>query len=177
MPRTTASEKPVDPDAPKKARRISVLERRLQNPFGEPSAPIALRDPSLVPRWFNSAGRPDNIWRAKEQGWTGITPGMILDITQIGTFTTSPDGYVARGERAQEVLMAMPKDDFAQIQMAKTKENIRRMGHPNAQRQEAVEAYGKVNPDGATLANRLGGPVGGVHDSYERIEQTEPTDE
>jgi len=175
MAKSTPTEK-VDATEPKKARRISVLERRLQNPFGEPSAPIHLKDPALVPRWFNSAGRPDNIWRAKEQGWTGVVPGMIVDITQIGTYTTSPDGYVARGERAQEVLMAMPKDDFHQIQMAKTKENIRRMGHPNAQRQEAIQAYAKQNPDGAELVDRRGGPTGGVHDSYERIEQLEPTE-
>lgn len=167
------TEKPVPVKPP---RRISVLERRLQNPFGEPSAPIHLTDPAMLPRWFNSAGRPDNIWRAKEQGWTGVTPNMIRDITQIGTFTTSPDGYVARGERAQEVLMCMPADDFKQIQQAKTKENIRRMGHPNAQRQEVLEAFGKTNPDGAETVSRMGGPVGGVHDSYERIEQVEPTE-
>ncbi len=160
--------------------KISVLERRLQNPFGEPSAPVGLRDKSLTPRWFNAATQPDAIWRAKEKGWSGVTPAMVRDLNQIGTHVLSPDGYVARGERAQEVLMAMPTRDYEQIQAAKVRENLSRMGNPNAQRSEAANALGKIDPQGAEFLDKHarmgGGPVGGVQDMYERVEQLDPNE-
>ncbi len=161
------------PVTPKHKPRISVLERRLQSPFGEPSAPIRFKDASLTGRWFNTAVRPDQFWRAHELGWEKATPDMVVDLNQIGLYTTTAEGAIARGERGQEVLMYMPKADHDAIQMAKTKENIRRMGNPNAQRQEAIEAYGRTNPDGAELvASQAIKATGGVHDRMERIQVT-----
>ncbi len=69
----------------KKRPRVSVLERRLQNPFGEPSAPVRLKDPTLHPRWFNASSRPDNIWRAKE---LGLEP-MVRHIGEQGSDKSS----------------------------------------------------------------------------------------
>lgn len=128
-------------DTPVRKPRVSVLERRLQNPFGEPSAPVHLKDDSLMCRWFNSTIRPDQFWRAKELGWEGVTPDMIVDLAQIGFHTKSAEGYVARGERAQEVLMYMPKDDYRKIQAAKTARNLREMKDMTKQQQDALSAY------------------------------------
>lgn len=163
--------KPTEPTKPKP--RISVLERRLQNPFGEPSSPVHLKEPGLIARWFNAAIIADKIWRAKQKGWTPVRPEDVVDLDQIGGYTKSPDGFIARGDRGQEVLMCMPREDFDQIQMAKTRHNNRNMGNPNRQKAELLEAAGKnLGSEAADFLNRRVGPVGDVTDSYERIERT-----
>jgi hypothetical protein len=156
------------------AARISVLERRLQNPLGEPSAPVRLKDDTLHPRWFNSSSRPDNIWRAKELGWEGVRPDDIVDLSQIGTHMLSPDGFVARGERGQEVLMAMPKKIFDKIQWAKSKKNLEMMKDTDGEKHRMLNAAAKkFGGTAAEYMNERVGPVGRVTDNYERIEQVE----
>ena len=153
--------------------RVSVLDRRLNDPFGMPSIPIQFKDSSLLARWFNSAISNDKIWIAKQvQGWNTVTPDMLVDLDQIGGHNISPTGFITRGERGQEVLMCMPRDAYDQIQMAKTRKNMERMGRSNATKQEVVEAAGaKYGDEAADFLNRHVGPVGGVQDSYERIER------
>src|SRR5687768_17347967 len=124
MAKTEAKAEPV------KKPRVSVLERRLQNPFGQPSSEIRLKDRTMEARWFNTALRADRIWLAKEQGWVGVTPEMLADAEQVGAFKVSANGYVCRGEREQEVLTCMPREDRAKIQMAKTRVNIDQMKRP-----------------------------------------------
>ena len=145
----------------KSAPKLSVLDRRLLNPFGEPSSPIGLKDRSLVARWFNAAIMTDKIWRAKQKGWTPVRPDDIADLDQIGGYAVSPDGVVTRGDRGQEVLMSMPLDAYDQIQMAKARVNREKM---RVTRDEvtaaAAERVGEPAP---------GRPVGSVQDSYERI--------
>lgn len=159
------------------AGRIAVLERRLQNPLGEPSAPVRLKDPTLCARWFNASARPDNIWRAKELGWEGLRPEDIVDISQIGTHILSPEGFVARGERAQEILMGMPKAIYDKIQWAKTKKNLELMKDQDRQKHDMMNAAAKqFGGNVADFMNTRVGPVGRVTDQYERIEQL-PHDE
>ena len=161
-------------EEPKKRKpRVSVLERRLQNPFGEPSAPVRLKEAGLFSRWFNSSIRPDQFWRAKEMGWTGVTPDMIQDLTQIGFHTVSPEGYVARGERAQEILMYMPEEDYRKIQVAKTKKNLQEMKDYDKEKTKALNAFAKEKGgNAADFVNERMMPVGGVRTSYERIQVT-----
>lgn len=126
------------------APRISVLERRLQNPFGEPSAPITFKEPNRFPRWFNAAIITDKIWRAKNKGWSFVYPKDVEDLDQIGGYEIAPaGGYITRGERGREVLMWMPKDAFEQIQMAKTRHTLRDLRDPTRQRAELLEEAGK----------------------------------
>lgn len=164
----------ADPKVAKKRPRVSVLERRLQNPFGEPSAPVRLKDNTLLARWFNSAARPDHIWRAKELGWQGVTPDLLEDITQIGHHTTSPDGYVARGERAQEVLMYMPKADYHAIQVAKARKNLQDMKDFDKEKHQALNAYAAQSGGAAAefMEDKLR-PIGGVRTQYERVQMVE----
>lgn len=161
------------PETPKP--RISVLERRLQNPFGEPSIPIQLKDPSLLCRWFNGALSSDKIWRAKHvKGWQLVKPEMIVDMDQIGGYTLGVDNTITRGERGQEVLLCMPRDDFDQIMMAKTQHNLRNMGNPAGMKQEILEAAGtQLGDEAASFLNQKIRAVGGVTDQYERIERRE----
>lgn len=159
---------------PENAARISVLERRLQNPLGEPSAPVRLKNATLHPRWFNASSRPDNIWRAKELGWEGVRPDDIIDLSQIGTHMLSPEGFVARGERGQEVLMAMPKKIYDKIQWAKTKKNLDMMKDTDGEKHRMLNAAAKkFGGTAAEYMNERVGPVGQVTDNYERIEQVE----
>ena len=160
----------ADPPRP----RISVLERRLNNPFGEPATPIDLKDRGRRCRWFNRVIIADKIWRAKQKGWEPVKPEDLIDPDQIGGYTRSPDGCVTRGDRGDEVLMSMPSVEFEAIQMAKTRWNNRHMGNPNAMKQEVVEAAGQhLGDQGAEFLNKKLGPVGGVMDTFERVERIE----
>lgn len=164
--------KQQEPDAPKP--RISVLDRRLQNPFGEPSSPIDLKDRSLGCRWFNGAISGDHNWRAKQvKGWAIVTPEMVVDMDQIGGALVNASNQITRGARGEEVLMCMPKEAMQQIQWAKTRENLKNMGNADAQKRELVDAAGKaLGDDAASFLNQRVKAVGGVQDSYERIERT-----
>ncbi len=147
---------------------------RLQNPFNEPSAPITLKDDNRECRWFNAAKGTDHIWRSKRKGWDQVRPEDVADLEQIGGYNVSPEGYITRGERGNEVLMSMPREVRAAVQRAKTAQNIANMGNPNATKREVVEAAGKqLGDEAASYLNRQGfGAVGAVNDTFERVERT-----
>lgn len=153
--------------------RVSVLDRRLNDPFGVPSKPIQFTEPNRLARWFNAAISNDKIWIAKQvQGWEPVTPDMLVDTDQIGGFSLSPAGHITRGDRGQEVLMWMPGDAYDQIQRAKARKNIENMGHSDRTKREVVDAAGnKYGDEAAEFLNKHVGPVGHVSDSFERIER------
>ena len=158
--------------AESKRPHISVLERRLQNPFGEPSAPIVLRDASLECRWFNATTSADQIWRNKRKGWNQVKPEDVLDLEQIGGYAVDASGFIVRGERGSEVLMSMPKDWRRQIELAKAAHNVRNMGNPAAMKNEVVQAASaQLGDEAADFLHRAGRVTGGVKDSYERVER------
>ncbi len=166
------------PGRPKKTEaqktRISVLERRLQNPFGEPSSPIDLTKPGMIPRWFNGAIINDKVWRAKQKGWIPVRPSDVADQDQIGGTNVSPDGFVVRGDRGQEVLMMMLRDEFDQIQMAKTRHNIRVLRDPNRQQSEILEsAASKFGSETADLMAKKTRVYNDVTDSREILERVD----
>ena len=142
---------------------------RIENPFGEPSTPIELKDKSKRPRWFNGAIMTDKIWRAKAKGWDPIRPEDVVDLDQIGSFTKSPDGFITRGERGQEVLMAIPHVVYVEIEKAKTAYNNRNMGSATKTKNEIVNAASAQHGDQA--ATFLSKAIVNVEDSYERVER------
>jgi hypothetical protein len=147
---------------------------RLSNPFNEPSAPIDLKDSNLECRWFNAAKATDHIWRSKRKGWDQVRPDDVKDLEQIGGYNVSPEGYITRGERGQEILMSMPKDVRHAIQTAKTRANVANMGNPNATKREVVEAAGQqLGSQAADYLNARIGPIGDVTDTYERVERVD----
>lgn len=161
------------PEAPKKRRpTIDVLERRAQGVgiHGTGAPPIDLREPGWQVRWFNAAVKSDHIWAAKHQkGWEPVTPDELADPDQVGGFSKSPDGFVVRGERGQEVLMKMPTDYRTRIEKAKAAENIRNMD-PHRQKAQVSEAAGKAMGDeaGTFIQDRMK-VIGTVTTSKERI--------
>lgn len=157
------------PAAVKAKHRIEVLERRLQNPRGAGSPVIVLTVKGMVCRWFNAAIGADKIWRAKQDGWEPVTPDMLADKDQVGGFGTSPEGYVTRGERHQEVLMYQPQEWRDKIQMAKTRQNQKDLNT----RVPVLEAAAKqLGDQAATLMEGGARAVGTVTDNYERIAVT-----
>lgn len=185
-----ADEKPTrSARAPKTPPRVDVIERGSQtdwdlmlediiakreaDPFGATSRAIELTDPNLEPHWINRDKYPDAIPQAKEKGWRPVRMEQIKDKDQLGEHGESPDGFVCRGERGNEVLMCMPREYVKRVALAKTRENNRRMGNPHAQRAQAIEAFGRHNPDGAEMVSRNAfKPTGEVRDMYERIAVT-----
>lgn len=150
--------------------RISVLERRLQNPFGEPSQAIRFKLPNIEGRWVNDKTRPGNVHRAKELGWEPVTLDMIEDLDTVGFHTISVGNQIVRGERGEEVLMWMPATEFKQIQFAKTKKNLEAMRDTGKQTQDMLQAAAKqFGSEAADYLNPESGPTGFVRDKVERI--------
>ncbi len=160
----------------KRRPRTAVLERRLQNPFGEPSMAVQFIEPGLSGRWFNDAARPGQIHRAKELGWVPVTREMVRNLDTLGSHEINVSEQIVRGERGQEVLMFMPTEDRETVQRAKTTENNRRMGNPHAQRQELVQAMGAHNPDSADLMDKAISLHADTHDFVETRQITPETE-
>lgn len=161
---------------PKAKPRISVLERRLQNPFGEPSQTIRFKAAGtpIEAHWFNEATRPGQIHRAKELGWVPVDADMIEDLDSIGFHTVNAAHQITRGARGEEVLMWMPKDDYQRIQFAKAKKNMEDMHDFDKEKHKMINAAAsQFGGQAADYLSRHVGPVGGVRDDYERIERTE----
>lgn len=149
--------------------RVEVLQRRLQTPFGAPSSKVRLKEADWDARWFNAAIAADHIWRAKEQGWQGVRPAELADPDQIGGFAVSPDGFVTRGDKGQELLMKLPSDWRQQIQQKKTEQNTKNM-RPGAMKREVAEAAGRHLGDQAgEFVQKSVSVVGDVRDGFERI--------
>lgn len=146
---------------------------RLDSPFNEPSAPIALKDDYRECRWFNSAIATDHVWRAKRKGWDQVRPADVVDLEQIGGYNVSAEGFITRGERGQEVLMAMPKEVRTAVQNAKTRQNLERLGNPNATKNEVVNAA--AAQFGPQAADYVQTHVN-VKDYHERVERVDPAE-
>jgi hypothetical protein len=107
--------------------RISVLERRLQNPFGEGSPPIRLKEPGWTLHVVNGALRPGRYHDVvRNKGWVPVAPEEIEGEAIDFGFDVK-DGRVVRGERGQEVLVKMPTADYALIAQAKDDANARQL--------------------------------------------------
>lgn len=171
-PTVGATAPPIQTTAPKRKPRVDVLERRLQNPFGEPSAPIDLTDRSMSCRIFNREANNQRIYAAKQAGWEPVTLDDLAEPDQAAGFRLSTDGrYLVRGEREQEVLMKMPTDWRKQIALAKTKQNIANM-RPGAMKKEAAEAAGRhVGSEAAEFIDKNVKIVGDVTDQREIVQQ------
>jgi hypothetical protein len=147
------------------------IKARLENPYGEPSAPIQLKNPTMRPRWFNADIMTDKIWRAKAKGWNGVRPEDVTDLDQVGHYVVSAEGFIARGERGKEILMAMPKDAYDAIERAKAAYNIRNMGSMSKTKNEVIEAAGqKFGDEAATFLSKS---HVNIQDSYERVQRSD----
>lgn len=109
--------------------RISVIARRLKNPFGIPSREIPLTGEKqgwVVRTFCADAEHPNRHYDAVHRlGWTPLSRAdLVVAPEQLG-FVVAADGRVVRGPQGQEVLMAMPKAHFDAVQKAKSDANTR----------------------------------------------------
>lgn len=114
--------------------KVSIIDRRLENPFGTGSVPITLKTPGQWEvRWVYSklrAGRIHDMTHNK--GWVFVEPGE-LDGTPDEYGFVSKDNRLVRGDQGEEVLMKMPLEDFQKIQRAKAEYNLKQLGKKNMQ--------------------------------------------
>lgn len=114
--------------APKSKPTISVIERRLQGPSAlTVSTPeIAFKDPIWQGYWCNTEVNPHQLQTfLKHLGWIYVEPTDLDSAVEELGATVSPEGRIVRGPRGQEVLLKMPKADYARIQKMKADENIK----------------------------------------------------
>jgi len=172
-PKATAAEPDLSALIPRP--KIEVLERGLQSVFGLPSAEIALKDPAMITHWCNSGIGGHQLGKYLDAGYQKVRPEMLVDPDR-AAFTVSPEGYVTRGERHQEILLYIPRDWYQKRQWEKARRNREQM-HPHVTKQQLVEAAGDhLGDQAAEFLDGHVGPVGTVRDSIERMERTGPTE-
>ena len=144
--------------------RISVIDRRLKNPFGMPSREIPLKGEKrtwVCRTFYASPENPNRHYNAvNELGWVPLKKtDLAVEIEAVG-YVENPSGYLVRGEGGKEMLMAMPKEDFDRVQKAKSDANTARLKKSSV-REGVAQAAGKEHGDQA------GASV------YKHFEQTE----
>ena len=166
-PKNETDEQPTEP-------RISVIDRkaimaqRTKNPFGTPSMVIPLRGDKRhweVRTFANDAEHPNRHYDAVFRlGWVPLT-AHDLDVSpeSLG-YQVAPDGRIVRGRHSEEVLMAMPKEDFTAAQKAKSDANLSSL-KPQKVRNEVAQATATQHGDEA-------GEM--IHRNYTQREIVEP---
>lgn len=135
---------------PKKALpKVSILDRRLANPFGFPSEAITLKEGQWATRWFAESVRSGRVHQGHQLGWDFVGPEDLRGpASDVGALVV--DGRVVRGDaHNREVLMKMPQADFAQIQHAKAVKNLADMGSGKKTSERAANLAAKQFGDQA----------------------------
>ena len=145
MPRKAAAETTAAP-------RISVIDRRLKNPFGTPSRDIPLKGEKVgwVVRTFAAdAEHPNRHFDAVHRlGWTPLTADdLAVSVESLG-YIVSADGRIVRGKNGEEVLMGMPKADFEAVQRAKAEANTKSLKGTSI-RSDVAQATAQAHGDEA----------------------------
>ena len=134
------------------SKTLSVIERRLHDPFGIPSRDIPLKGNKMgwVVRTFCAdPEHPNRHYDAVHRlGWTPVTELDLVETAQSLGFTVSVDNRVVRGDKGQEVLMAMPREDFDRIQARKAEVNTKSL-RGESMRNEVATVTGKEHGDEA----------------------------
>ena len=129
--------------------KVSILDRRLKNPFGSGTVPITLKTPGRWEiRWVYAKLRSGHLYdMTHNKGWVFVEPDEIDGGTDEYGLTVK-DNRLVRGDHGEEVLMKMPKETFDQIQLAKASANEKQLG--KKQMREAVaQATSKEHGDQA----------------------------
>lgn len=132
--------------------RISVIDRRLKSPFGQPSREIPLKGEKkgwVVHTFYASPERPDRHYDAvHNMGWTPLKKTDLAVSEQSVGFMVNSEGYLVRGESGKEMLMAMPAEDYDKIAKAKSDKNTQ-MLKGGAMRREVAQSASKEHGDQA----------------------------
>jgi hypothetical protein len=135
--------------AEKSLPKVSILERRLLNPFGSGSVPITLKtEGEWEIRWVFSKLRSGHVYNmVHNKGWQFVEPGELMgSADEYGL--TAKDNRLVRGDHGEEVLMKMPKEMFRQITKAKAEFNLGQLGKKQMA-EAAAQATAKEHGDQA----------------------------
>lgn len=126
---TTEINERKKPGPKPKLPKVSVLDRRLANPFGSGTVPITLKTPG---RWeiriVATKLRAGHLYAMTHQkGWTFVESDEI-DGSPEEYGLVEKGGRLVRGDHGDEVLMKMPLEEYRQIQRAKNEHNLKGIG-------------------------------------------------
>jgi len=119
--------------------KVSVLERRLANPFGAPSMAVQMKDGQRwATRWVSESLRTGRVYQVQQLGWDFVTPEEIVG-TPGDLGCQAIDNRLVRGDAAnREVLVKMPQADFDLIAKAKAEKNLAGLGSGKKLREDAA---------------------------------------
>jgi hypothetical protein len=118
MVKKATEPEPTAPATPRTLPQVTVLERRLQNPFGSGSPEVRLKDPGWALHIFDTS-RPGRFHYAqREKGWEPVLAHELDGAAEDLGFDVV-DGKVVRGERGKDVLMKMPQRMYDRIAQRK----------------------------------------------------------
>ena len=152
MPRRKAEE-PTEPVAqdeqPEQAEtfdRVSVINRRLKNPFGAPSRDIPLKGEKrgwVVRTFVADKEHPNRHYDAVHvYGYVPLAKSDLAISPESIGYTVSPAGYIVRGSHGEELLCAIPRDEWEAVQQAKSNRN-RKSLEIGKMREEVAQATAK----------------------------------
>jgi hypothetical protein len=137
---------------------FEIAERRAQHgdldSLREIDSAAALRDQAvpMTTRWiFTGPGAPlGRFHRVIAQlGYQQVHARELTTPAHQNGWNVSPEGYVTRGEKGQELLVKMPKHLYEQIQRRKALDADAKRRSAGAMRQQVQEALGQDGQHGA----------------------------
>ena len=163
------------PRAKKELPKVSVIDRRLANPFGLPSEAVRLKEGQWATRWFAESVRTGRVHQGQQMGWECVTPDDLAGAaSDIGAQVV--DLRVVRGDASsREVLMKMPQADFDRIAKAKALKNLADMGSSKKSSDKAANLAAKqFGEEAAETIHRSNMEITDSRESYD-LEDDTPT--
>ncbi len=156
-------------------RSNDIIRQRLESGdvFVGKVSEVQFKRQDLVGYWCNAAISSDRLWQCIERkGWIPVLPDMVADLTQLGGFQTNADGHVVRGQRGEEHLLCMTRENRDRIMRAKTDANNARLGSSAKSKADIAEAAASQFGDqaGEAMRSHL---VGEVTDHIETVHADE----
>jgi Fe-S cluster biosynthesis and repair protein YggX len=148
------------------ARQMRIIERRMVSPTVSVNHSIRLKNKGLVVRVFNGEKAGRLYHAVHELGWRPLHIDEIEDRAQIGDISTSPEGYIVRGEKGREMFMVMPKDAFDRIQRKKVQIRERKQNMHGKGKRDQIDELAEAT------ANRFGSDEAG--DSVRKFKGINP---
>jgi len=155
---------PLDaPNPNRHKKQVDVIQRRLKGGhlFSTPSQAIPLKDPAMRPRWFNRGISDDRFWVAEQQkGWVKVHVDDVASLDAVSGYTRTPEGYITRGPRGEEMLYMMPKADYDAIAFAKAEANVSRIVSDKKRGEAVAEATAAAfGPAAGEYLEQAGGKI------------------
>lgn len=158
---------------PKAKKPISIVDRRLASGsvFAASSRTIPLVEPQAWElRIVNTQISDQRLWEVQaDKGWVyAEVSDIAVDVSELGFRVL--DGKIVRGTQGAEVLMKMPKTDYARIAAMKDVENKNRtFGDKSKIKRDIVsQAAGELGGEAAEFLNAHIQNVT-IQDSRERV--------